>query len=400
MAANLLSGSDPFRVVVAGGGVAALETIIGLRSVADRRLDLTLVAPAEHFIYRPLEVGEPFGLGHPRRYELAEVARDLGTVFRCDAVVRVRPGERTVALASGAELPYDALVVAVGARAVPAYEHGVTFDRELEAASFDEALGDVGAGLAPSVAVVVAPGVSWTLPAYELSLMTAAWGAAARAEGVRVTLVTAEDAALEAFGPEVSRAVEDILAAGGVSLKTGVAADVTTDTSLRLGRTGHWLTADRIVSLPALSGHRIAGLPHDPDGFLPVDDHGRVAGVERVYAAGDGTAQPIKQGGLAAQQADAVVEHLAAATGGEVGPRPYRGVLRGLLRTDDGPRYLRAELDDVATTSTISTRPLWWPPSKIASIWLSPYLAQRESARAATARPLATGGLARHAAAP
>jgi sulfide:quinone oxidoreductase len=395
MSSHLPAGSDPLRVVVAGGGVAALETLIGLRATVDQRLELTLVAPREHFIYRPLEVGEPFGLGHPRRYELADIARDLGARFVCDALARVRAGDRVARLASGAELPYDALVVAVGAHAVPAYDHGVTFDRELEAAAFDEALGDVGAGLAPAVAVVVAPTVSWTLPAYELALMTASWGAAARSEGVGVTLVTAEEAPLAAFGPSVSEAVAEILAEAGVGLLAGVRADVTGDTTIRLGRTGHWMCADRIVALPALTGPRIPGLPHDADGFVRVDEHGRVAGLERVYAAGDGAAHAIKQGGLAAQQADVVVEHLAAATGAAVQPRPYRPVLRGLLRTGGGPRYLRAEVGDPHGTSTISGRPLWWPPSKIASVWLSPYLAELEARRAASARPLATGGLVR-----
>ena len=40
-----------------------------------------------------------------------------------------------------------------------------------------------------------------------------------------------------------------------------------------------------------------------------------------VYAAGDGTAFPIKQGGLATQQADAVAETIAAAAGAPVEPR-------------------------------------------------------------------------------
>jgi sulfide:quinone oxidoreductase len=100
-----------------------------------------------------------------------------------------------------------------------------------------------------------------------------------------------------------------------------------------------------------------------------------------VYAAGDGTTLPIKQGGLASQLADVVCRHIAAGIVGEDDPEPFRPVLRGLLLTPDGPLYLRAELDDPDGTSTISEQPLWWPPSKIASRWLSPYLARIESAR-------------------
>ena len=114
-------------------------------------------------------------------------------------------------------------------------------------------------------------------------------------------------------------------------------------------------------------------MPADDRGFVRVDARGRVPGLDGVYAAGDGTAGPIKQGGLAAQQADAVVEDIAGMTRGDT-VSPPRPVLRGLLRTADGPRYLRAELDDPDGTSAISREPLWRPPSRIASLWLSPEL--------------------------
>jgi sulfide:quinone oxidoreductase len=97
-----------------------------------------------------------------------------------------------------------------------------------------------------------------------------------------------------------------------------------------------------------------------------------VRGLDGVFAAGDGTDLRIKQGGLAAQQADAIVAEL---TGDHRADRTAF-VLRGLLRTAEGPLYLRAELDDPEGTSTASRTPLWWPPSKIASRRLSPFLAE------------------------
>ena len=91
-------------------------------------------------------------------------------------------------------------------------------------------------------------------------------------------------------------------------------------------------------------GRGIAGLPADAAGFIPVNAHGRVAGAADVYAAGDATAFPVKQGGLATQQADAVAEAIAAAAGAHATPAPFRPVLRGLLLTGGAPLYLRAEL--------------------------------------------------------
>jgi sulfide:quinone oxidoreductase len=138
---------------------------------------------------------------------------------------------------------------------------------------------------------------------------------------------------------------------------------------------GDAIPADAVMALPLLRGPRIDGLPHDQQGFLPTDRHGAVRGVRRVYAAGDGTSFPIKQGGLAAQQADAVAAAVAADLGALEHPQPFRPVLRGLLLTGAEPRYLRARDPD---QSEVSFRALWWPPSKIAGRHITPYLARPE----------------------
>lgn len=41
-----------------------------------------------------------------------------------------------------------------------------------------------------------------------------------------------------------------------------------------------------------LEGRRAAGVPHDADGSIGVDEHGRAIGLERVFAAGDVTVFP------------------------------------------------------------------------------------------------------------
>jgi sulfide:quinone oxidoreductase len=372
------------RVVIAGGGVAALETLIGLRARARTPYDVTVVAPQPDFVMRPLEISEPFGYERPRRYPLADLVEGNGARLVPGAVARVVADEQVAVLDSGRRVSYDIIVLAVGARAVPAFEHGVLFDRRDDAAAFDDALGDLGAGLAGGMAVVVPPGAGWTLPAYELALATARWGRERGLEQLPVTLVTAEARPLDAFGGRASAEVARILAEAGVRVMAGAIAQVESDTALRAGRGGRWLTADRIVSLPLAAGPAIPGVPADGRGFVPADEHGRVPGLERVYAAGDGTAGRIKQGGLAAQQADAVVEDIAGRTRGDtVSPAPR--VLRGLLRTADGPRYLRAALDDPEGTSAISRVPLWWPPSRIASVWLSPELERLDAGATAQA---------------
>jgi sulfide:quinone oxidoreductase len=120
------------------------------------------------------------------------------------------------------------------------------------------------------------------------------------------------------------------------------------------------------------------GLPCDTDGFIHADTHGQVPDVEGVFAAGGATSFPVKQGGLAAQQADAVAEAIAASAGIDIEPEPFRPVLRGVLLTGGAPRYLRADISGTAgDDSTISRRALWWPPNKLAGRYLAPYLSSR-----------------------
>jgi sulfide:quinone oxidoreductase len=196
-----------------------------------------------------------------------------------------------------------------------------------------------------------------------------------------ITVVTPEPEPLRIFGAAAGAAIRDMLAARGVELVTGARPLAARDGRLML-QGAEPLASDAVVALPALSGPHLYGLPADGDGYLPVDAHGRVAGVDGVYAAGDATTFPIKQGGLATQQADAVAEAIAEDLGVRHGAAPFRPVLRGLLLTGGAPLYLRAELSEPAEAATARTlrgvasgRALWWPPGKVAGRYLAPYLA-------------------------
>ena len=96
-------------------------------------------------------------------------------------------------------------------------------------------------------------------------------------------------------------------------------------------------------------------------------------------------------GGVAAQQADAAAEAIAAEAGAALDPRPYRPVLRGLLLTGDTPLYLRNDLtgDGIVarplrhTPPQTSRSPLWWPSEKIVRRYITGYLARAGAAGAA-----------------
>src|SRR4051812_40841520 len=388
--------SERLRVVVAGGGVGGLETLVALNALAADRVAPALIAPDRDFVLRALDVFEPFGLGRPSRYPLDELCAELGAERHRDVVARVDRARRTVVLGSGVEVPYDVLVAAVGAIPYPAFAHGVPFDRVRTPERFDALLADLGTGRVSSVAVVVPRGGTWTLPGYELALMLRAFGGAGRAAGApRVTVVTAEPRPLGAFGAAATEMIRAELAAAGVDLVEGVDATVPSDRLVQVGP-GRTLRADRVVHLPLLAGPRVAGLPYDRAGFLLVDEDLRAGGDDDVYAIGDGTAGPFKQGGIAAQQGDAVAERIAARAGVDRPLRPYRPTLRALLRTEHGPRYLRAQPAGGEGECLVSDQCLWWPPTKVASRWLTPWLAARDArARSAPPRVLPTGGISR-----
>ena len=150
-------------------------------------------------------------------------------------------------------------------------------------------------------------------------------------------------------------------------MRTGTEAEQYSDGRLWLGLGS--LEVDRVIALPRLLGPRLRGVPCDPLGFVPVDEFTRVLGREGVHAVGDIAAHAVKQGGLAAQQADVAAAVIAAEAGADVRPRPYRPVLRGLLLTGGEARHLR---HDPRARPTRLDELLWWPPAR---------------SRAATSRP-------------
>jgi sulfide:quinone oxidoreductase len=370
------------RIVIAGGGVAGLEACLALRSFLDEeQLAIDLLCPEPRFEYRPLAVLEPFDGAPAWSMELAAFAADQGVRLIGDRLRAIDPGRREAIPLGGEPLPYDALLVCVGARPVRAIAGAITFRGGRDADAVRAALAAVGPGERATIAFAAPLGAFWTLPLYELAILAAA---RLRTRGARAQVVLAvpEPAPLDVFGPRASTVVAELLHAHGIDFRGGVRPVAADAGDLELDD-GERIAADTVIALPGLRGRPVAGLPQDADGFVPVDEHGRVTGLHDVYAAGDATTFPLKQGGLAAQQADAAVEAILAGLGMPIVPRPFEGVLRGVLYTDREPAYLRSG----AATAPRSWS-MWWPPSKIAGRHLAPYLAIRAGApRAPEVRP-------------
>ena len=360
------------HVVIAGAGVAGLETALALQAIAPEHVSVELISPEEEFVYRPLAVAEPFQVGEVRRFPLAQLVRAAGAELRQGAVVAVNTDEKRVELADGTTVEYDVLVLALGARPLPAVPGALTF-RGLPEDSEELArlLEHVTGGDLRRLVFAVPAGSTWQLPLYELALLTGEY-LSEHLTHAELTVVTPEKEPVGLFGTKASEAIAQLLETRGIGLRTSATPVAFEEGVLRLAD-GGTLIADAVVALPALEGPRIDGLPQDERGFVPTDEYGRVADLTDVYAAGDLMQSSIKQGGVAAQEADAVADAIAADAGAPVHPSPCRPVLRGLLLTGFVPRFLRHEETGL---SLVDTQPLWWPPGKIVGRHLSPFLAE------------------------
>jgi sulfide:quinone oxidoreductase len=373
------------RVVVVGGGVAALEALIGLRSLAGDRVELELIAPEQTFVYRPLAVAAAFGGSGGPNLELADVARIVDATCTADSVTEVDPAAGVATLASGERAIFDVIVIAVGARPVESIPGAIVFGVPRGTQRLRAVIAEAEQGRVSRIAFAVPEGLRWPLPLYELALLTAD---RLRDAEVELILLSPEPAPLAVFGGRASGAVLEELEDRGIQFRPGLCPREVAWGQLRADPGNVRLAVDAAVTLPQLRGPAIAGLAADEEGFLPVDSHCLVRGTTNVYAAGDVIAFPVKHGGLASQQADAAAEAIAAGVGVHLQPAPFAPVLRGMLLTGRGPRFLEAAADGEGLPGTASSRPLWWPPAKTPGRFLAPYLAGQ-----ITAPPALVGGL-------
>ena len=104
------------RVAICGGGVAAIESLLAVRALLGLSPHVDLIAPNRHFVYQPVAVAEPFGLGHTRMFDIAAVAAEYGAQLHVASLEAVEPDKCRIALSGHRRLPYENLIVAVGAR--------------------------------------------------------------------------------------------------------------------------------------------------------------------------------------------------------------------------------------------------------------------------------------------
>ena len=212
------------RVLVAGGGIAALEVLAGLRALAGERVTSN-----------PGRSGDQFFLSAPCRRRCRSPCAGsvpgssqagpagLGASF-CPR--RAHTGGReprpSSSLPGGDFLAYDALVVAVGARTRRGESTARTWTRGPEGSSlFTRVLRDLESGAVRSVAFVIPRGVAWPIDAYALAFVARL---AARARECRSerSILTAEATAPTGVRPRRWGGRCGTTTRAGIDLVTGV----------------------------------------------------------------------------------------------------------------------------------------------------------------------------------
>ena len=160
--------------------MALLEAALALRDLAADRVDVELLAPEPHFWYRPLSVAAPFELGEVTRFELDGLAPSSAQAFTLASLTGIDEWRHIAHTSKNTQITYDMLLVACGALPFPAIPGALTFRGPADIEVVQHLLEEITRGDVHSVAFVIPWGAVWSLPAYELALLTARTSAAAR----------------------------------------------------------------------------------------------------------------------------------------------------------------------------------------------------------------------------
>jgi sulfide:quinone oxidoreductase len=365
------------RVLIAGGGVASIEAALALRDLAGDLVEVEIFAPGRDFTYRPYAVGEPYGSARVARYDLDDLAARCGARFHPDSIAAVDSDSRQVATHDGEEFSYDYLIVAPGVTHIWPVPGAITFWGIADELGVQDVLDGLRTRELRSLAFTTPGAESWALPLYELALLTEAELRGKGIDDAKLTVVTPEEAPLRVFGRRASELMSALLSERGIEVLSGTRPVRFEKDRLRIVP-GDYFEVDAAVSLPKLEGRRIRGVLHDPAGFIRIDEHCRVLKRDRLFAAGDVTSFPVKQGGIATQQADVIAEAIAAEVGVDIEPQPFDPVLRAELWTGEGPRYLEGWLSGGhGETSSFTAEPPWGAnQGKIVGRYLSSFIAE------------------------
>ncbi len=311
------------KILVLGGGFGGLETSFYLRMYLSDQVKVTLVSDRDCFIFRPNSIYVPFGLDP----EKLKIGLQKPLKRKNITLVKAKVQEINVAgkivHADGLKLPYDFLVIATGAEVRPeevpglkenAHNIWTTDDMLKLRASFENLRERARAGRQQKVLFLIPPNNKCSGPLYEMVFMLETW---LHRNGVRkqvdITWTTFEETYIQVFGPRLHEiVVQEFEQRGVIGYNKYTVEKV--DKNEVVYHNGQHLPFDLLISFPPyVASTLFSSLPVDDRGFITTNLTTRqVADHSEIYAVGDASDFPVKQGFLAFTQSDAAAEHLAA----------------------------------------------------------------------------------------
>ncbi len=356
------------RIVIVGGSFGGLTTAYELRRhLSPERAEITLVAKDDQFRFVPSFPWVAMGRRSLEQisFPLAGPLANKHVAFAQETVTHIDTENKVVA-ASGAEHPYDFLVVATGHRSANESVPGLgPFDgpghSPMSAGETEELAQAIGRLLTEPGPVVIgaAPGASCIGPVYELAFEL---DHLLRSRGLRhqvpMRLLTPEPflghMGMGGAG-KIRQLLEAALEERDIAYRTSVAITKITAETVETDGAGPTPSVCSIVIPPLAGVEAVASSPglSNPKGFVPVDDHYRHQAADGVYAVGvavalppvDATAVPVnfpKTGHMTEQMAKIAAADLAARLQGREAPSAELSA-RCILDMGDRAAYLAVD---------------------------------------------------------
>jgi NADH dehydrogenase FAD-containing subunit len=279
----------PKHLVFVGGGHAHLTALTGASDIVRAGHRVTLIGPSPYHYYSGMGPGLLSGIYRPAeaRFHVKKMAEDRGAAFIEGRVVRVDSARRALALASGAEVRYDAVSFNTGSE-VPLHllhpaggnVYPVKPIENLLAARRKILEADGGKRIR---AVVVGGGSAAVEIAANLGYLGRETGAIGG-----ITLVS-RSAVLGDFPGEARAQARSALFGWGVEIIEGGTAASISDGAVRL-ENGAILEGDMVFVATGIrpsSLFRDSGLPTGEDGGLLVNDFLQCVDHPELFGGGD-----------------------------------------------------------------------------------------------------------------
>ena len=369
------------KITVAGAGFAALTGLKELRKQLPDA-ELTLVAPKAEFIYLPSLIWVPYGMrsGDDLRFDIQALLNKLKVKFAQGSVTGISDDGRVLITDSG-EVENDALLIATGGRFIkklPGIENAITICEGIAAA---EAMGEkinalsqgtiaLGFGGNPKEPSAMRGG-----PMFELLFGLESW---LRKQGKRdkIDLVFFNPAPRpgKRLGEKAVKALLAEMKKRGIDTHLGHKIQSFENNIIKTE--GGEIDADLILFMPGMTGPawvQSSPLPLSEGGFIKADGKAQVAGMERVYVAGDAGSYPgpgwmPKQAHMADLQAKAAVKNIKLNLAGKVASEQFKVELVCIVDTlDKGILVYRDESRSVVLPAMT---PMHWAKSIFEIVYL------------------------------